>query len=238
MIMNHANILLQTILAVMNTMPEEKVAEISTTEGLGAVSMPDYDIPITSSPNVTDEDELEMKKCYDTYGCFSINYPWSSLKRPVTLFPESPAKINPNYCLYTRRNPTECQQLRLGDSSSVFRSNLMANEKMYFISHGYLETANKTWIHKMVSELLKKDDVNVVTVDWIGGSGPTYTQAVSNIRLVGVMTAHLIKMLMEEGGVNPEKIHLIGHSLGSHLSGYVGHKMKEFGARIGRITGE
>ncbi|KAG8230214.1 hypothetical protein J437_LFUL009276 [Ladona fulva] len=109
--------------------------------------------------------------------------------------------------------------------------------QMYFISHGYLETANKTWIHKMVSELLKKDDVNVVTVDWIGGSGPTYTQAVSNIRQVGVMTAHLIKMLMEEGGVNPEKIQLIGHSLGSHLFGYVGHKMKEFGARIGRITG-
>jgi len=36
----------------------------------------------------------------------------------------------------------------------------------------------------------------VIVVDWSGGSGPPYPQAVANIRLVGVMTAHLIKNLI------------------------------------------
>lgn len=32
----------------------------------------------------------------------------------------------------------------------------------------------------------------VIVVDWRGGSQPPYGQAVANIRLIGVMTAHLI----------------------------------------------
>ncbi|XP_071444897.1 pancreatic triacylglycerol lipase-like [Hetaerina americana] len=234
--LNHTSFFLQTILAILNTQPEEMLPEVPTTLSPNAISIYDYDGRDNILPN-TSKEEVDMTKCYDIYGCFSISYPWSSLKRPVTLFPESPAKVNPQYCLYTRRNPTECHKLLLGNPRSLFQSNLISKHKTYFISHGYLETAGKPWVQKMVAELLKKADVNVVTVDWIGGSGPTYTQAVSNIRLVGVMTAHLIKLMMEEAGVQPENIHLIGHSLGSHLSGYIGLKVKEFGGTIGRITG-
>lgn len=35
-------------------------------------------------------------------------------------------------------------------------------------------------------------DATVIGVDWRGGSSPPYTQAVANIRLVGVIAAHLI----------------------------------------------
>lgn len=35
----------------------------------------------------------------------------------------------------------------------------------------------------------------VVVVDWRSGSQPPYGQAVANIRLVGVMTAHLMHNL-------------------------------------------
>jgi hypothetical protein len=41
-------------------------------------------------------------------------------------------------------------------------------------------------------ELLKKHDANVVVVDWNGGSGPPYAQAVANIRLVGRAVAIMI----------------------------------------------
>lgn len=37
------------------------------------------------------------------------------------------------------------------------------------------------------------DAATVVVVDWRRGSQPPYGQAVANIRLVGAMTAHLIK---------------------------------------------
>lgn len=35
-------------------------------------------------------------------------------------------------------------------------------------------------------------DATVIGIDWRGGSSPPYTQAVANIRLVGVIAAHLI----------------------------------------------
>lgn len=37
------------------------------------------------------------------------------------------------------------------------------------------------------------EPATVVVVDWRGGSQPPFGQATANIRLVGVMTAHLIK---------------------------------------------
>lgn len=36
------------------------------------------------------------------------------------------------------------------------------------------------------------EGATVIVVDWRGGSQPPYGQAVANIRLIGVMTAHLI----------------------------------------------
>jgi pancreatic triacylglycerol lipase len=48
----------------------------------------------------------------------------------------------------------------------------------------------------MTKELLKLSDCSVIVIDWSGGSGPPYPQAVANIRLVGTMTAHLINHIV------------------------------------------
>lgn len=79
----------------------------------------------------------------------------------------------------------------------------------------------------------------VVLIDWGGGSSPPYVQAVANIRLVGAITAHVIHMFYEELGMdNLHNVHFIGHSLGSHLAGYAGtHLQRDFGLKLGRITG-
>lgn len=41
------------------------------------------------------------------------------------------------------------------------------------------------------------------------------------------------------GGVNPDKIHLIGHSLGAHISGFAGkgYQSLTYGQKLPRITG-
>ena len=43
--------------------------------------------------------------------------------------------------------------------------------------------------------LLNHDDLNVISVDWMLGASPPYSQAVANTRLVGAMIAHLIKII-------------------------------------------
>lgn len=47
----------------------------------------------------------------------------------------------------------------------------------------------------MSAALLNNDDFNVISVDWMLGATPPYTQAVANTRLVGAIIAHLIKVL-------------------------------------------
>ena len=92
-------------------------------------------------------------------------------------------------------------------------------------------------LQRMVDEALIYDDLNVFVVDWVGGSGPPYSQAANNIRLVGVMVAHLILFLQQQVGIRPERCHMVGHSLGAHLAGYTGSYLNERGLKLGRITG-
>lgn len=90
-----------------------------------------------------------------------------------------------------------------------------------------------------MEELLTKEDSNVVIVNWIGGAGPPYTQAVANTRLVGAMTARLAYQLIEVGRVDSTKIHCIGHSLGAHTCGYIGYTLRQtYDHKLGRITGK
>lgn len=80
----------------------------------------------------------------------------------------------------------------------------------------------------MTQELLAKEDCSVIVIDWHRGSGPPYTQAVANIRLVGAMTAHLLADIAKNtAGHNLKHVHAIGHSLGAHLSGYIGYTLQK-----------
>jgi len=47
-------------------------------------------------------------------------------------------------------------------------------------------------------------------VDWGSGSLPLYTQAVANTRLVGLELSYLIRKLIDDHGLDPEDVHLIG----------------------------
>ena len=50
---------------------------------------------------------------------------------------------------------------------------------------------------------------------------------------VGLEIGHLVNTLKEHFGLNPADVHLIGHSLGSHVSGFAGEQIEG----LGRITG-
>lgn len=105
--------------------------------------------------------------------------------------------------------------------------------------------------------MLLQEDCNVIIIDWSRGSGPPYTQAVANIRLVGAITAHLLHRISNyTGSLKLDHAHAIGHSLGAHLCGYIGYTLQQvslfyyfhpfntncrfyqkFNITIGRITG-
>ena len=75
----------------------------------------------------------------------------------------------------------------------------------------------------------------MITVNWGAGAGFPYTQAAANTRVVGAELARLISSLGEQRGVSARSFHLIGHSLGAHVAGYAGRRLR---GSLERITGK
>uniref|UniRef100_A0A182JHM8 Uncharacterized protein n=1 Tax=Anopheles atroparvus TaxID=41427 RepID=A0A182JHM8_ANOAO len=178
--------------------------------------------------------------CYGIFDCFPITPPWTSVRRPIALYPEEPSKIDVRFAAFHGGNRTYPKFLNIDDPDTAHTSGINPDGTIYFVTHGFLESGKSKWIQRMLNRLLDRDPGStVIVIDWGKGSNPPYNQACANIRLVGAIAAHIIYMIYEELGLkNLDKVHMIGHSLGSHLSGYTGYTLQaNFGLRLGRITG-
>lgn len=54
-----------------------------------------------------------------------------------------------------------------------------------FIIHGWIENSRRHWYDKITVEFLKKDDLNVIHVDWESTARSAYISSASNTKLVG-----------------------------------------------------
>lgn len=105
---------------------------------------------------------------------------------------------------------------------------------------GYLTNKNTPWMYKVKDRWLEYEDVNVITVDWSLGNHGIYNTAVANLRMVSRQITMLLYYLSQvhysdfESTAFRSNLYLVGHSLGAHIAGWVGH---EFRGEIARITG-
>ncbi|XP_076440985.1 pancreatic triacylglycerol lipase-like [Babylonia areolata] len=171
--------------------------------------------------------------CYGDLGCFSNSAPFYSLYRPLSFFPQSPEVIHPSFNLFTRQAPSTGHALHAGDVAGLQASTFQPARPTKFIVHGFIDNGGTDWMAEMKDEFLKHDDYNVVLVDWGSGSLALYGQATANTRVVGAMIAQLIQFMQNVTSARPEDMHIIGHSLGSHVAGYAGERL----THLGRITG-
>jgi len=105
--------------------------------------------------------------------------------------------------------------------------------KTKFVIHGFVHNALKKWVLDIKDAMLRVENLNVITVDWSKGNGFPYTQATANTQIVGAEIAKLIKTMISTKNAKAGDFQLIGHSLGSHISGYAGSRVPG----LGRITG-
>ncbi|KAI2650930.1 Lipase member H [Labeo rohita] len=127
--------------------------------------------------------------------------------------------LNVRLLFYTRANAS-CAQL-LSHREPFNNSQFNLSSPTTFLIHGYRPTGSPPiWLSDFVKFLLNRRDMNVIVVDWNrGATNINYWKVVDNTR--------------KHNGADLSSIHMIGVSLGAHISGFTG---ANFNGKIGRIT--
>ncbi|XP_043212799.1 pancreatic triacylglycerol lipase-like [Amphibalanus amphitrite] len=168
--------------------------------------------------------------CYKELGCFRDSGPFDYLD----MLPSPPEEIGTTFMFYgpTNKHLAQVIPYRPGPLD-ISRFNGSLPTKV--IIHGFGSSCNRVWAHEMREALLFTLDCNVICVHWDKGAAtPNYMRAAVNTRLVGRQVALLIKQLVNRHGASLDNIHLIGFSLGAHVSGFTGQELE---GNISRITG-
>ncbi|NP_001398718.1 hepatic triacylglycerol lipase isoform 4 precursor [Mus musculus] len=150
------------------------------------------------------------------------------LKKPETRF-----------LLFQDENDRLGCRLRPQHPETLQECGFNSSQPLIMIIHGWsVDGLLENWIWKIVSALKSRQSqpVNVGLVDWISLAYQHYTIAVQNTRIVGQDVAALLLWLEESAKFSRSKVHLIGYSLGAHVSGFAGSSM-DGKNKIGRITG-
>ncbi|KAK3869972.1 hypothetical protein Pcinc_024752 [Petrolisthes cinctipes] len=183
-----------------------------------------------------EEEDMEdnmRELCYGELGCLYTDEDFfHPIHRPINLPPNRREEVGVVFTVYTREDMmgTKVEALR---SRFLSGTTFTSSRKTKVLIHGFLDHTGVTWMLDMLRSLLEAEDVNVITVDWSGGSQQLYSQATANTRLVALEVAHLINSLKAKLQLDPKHVHIIGHSLGAHTAGYVGQHVEG----LGRITG-
>lgn len=166
--------------------------------------------------------------CYDDLGCFKDTRPFGfTFFRPIGVLPQSPEKIDTTFKLYNK-NIKSGKAMNSNSIPGGFISSIPTK----VIIHGFQNSEDSDYVVEMRNVLLDSFNVNVIVVDWKDGNSLSYEQSANNGRVVGAVTANLIKVLVAQKGAKASDFHLIGFSLGAQIAGYAGERIK-----VGRISG-
>jgi len=165
-------------------------------------------------------------KCCDGLGCFKPDPPFEHHTEP-----QCPEEMQISTRVYTRDNKEEDQGQAI--TRTTVPPAFKENKRTIFVVHGWMQSKDSTWLHTLKDALLKRGDFNVIVTGWAGASQDLfYWRSVSNTKVAGGEIALIAENLIKLGEIKREQTYCIGHSLGSHVCGFAGKRLK-----FGRITG-
>ncbi|XP_053129071.1 hepatic triacylglycerol lipase isoform X2 [Hemicordylus capensis] len=141
------------------------------------------------------------------------------------------------FLLYSDTAEGSCL-IEFNQLTSLEQCQFNASFPLVMIVHGWsVDGRLEGWIWKLAEALKSQlSQTNVIIADWLALAHAHYPIAVQNTRDVGQGIALFLEWLEESVQFSRSNAHLIGYSLGAHVSGFAGSYIS--GAKkIGRITG-
>lgn len=106
----------------------------------------------------------------------------------------------------------------------------------YIFVHGFTQSYPDTpWLRHaraLFERNLLTDQYNPIIMDWSRGAHQKFSQSAAIVSGMGAYLATFLNKLLELG-LHRHQIHLVCHSLGAHVCGFAGKRIRP---RIGRIT--
>lgn len=122
------------------------------------------------------------------------------------------------------KNSPELQQILLDDPE--VQEKIDFTKPIMLITHGWLESYNRSWIQKTAQDAIKFLDTNACVIGWTNLARYVYYQAArENTLLVSSYATQFVEFLVKEG-YSLDNVTLVGHSLGSQIVGQMGHNLE------------
>ncbi|XP_068131619.1 hepatic triacylglycerol lipase isoform X2 [Hyperolius riggenbachi] len=158
--------------------------------------------------------------------------------RRIVQIKRQASNVQPKFMLYTEatEDNTMCQIVTL-KRETLEKCAFNAELPLVIIIHGWsIDGYLEPWVTKMASVLKSSEkQMNIIIVDWLQSAHQHYAVAVQNTRIVGLEVAEFLEWLESAIQFSRSNVHLIGYSLGAHVSGFAGSYVN--GSKIARITG-
>lgn len=114
------------------------------------------------------------------------------------------------------------QEIRSGQTGHL---DLNRNADVKVLSHGWISDADTSWYAPTKNNYLaehSRSNTTIIAVDWSRHATGLYSSAVNSIPDVGRIVGLMVLELSDTHNIPLSNFHLIGHSLGAHLSGFSG----------------
>uniref|UniRef100_A0A8C5M9V5 Hepatic triacylglycerol lipase n=1 Tax=Leptobrachium leishanense TaxID=445787 RepID=A0A8C5M9V5_9ANUR len=153
-------------------------------------------------------------------------------------FRENKHIIHTKFKAYEERIGDDFCEIQTLQLETLEKCAFNASHPLVILVHGWsINGLLESWLWKMGSALKsKRSPINVIIADWLAYAHEFYPTAAQNTRIIGIEIAEFLEWLESSVQLPRSNVHLIGYSLGAHVSGFAGSYIT--GAnKIGRITG-
>ena len=148
---------------------------------------------------------------------------------------QDPDAIEPQFVVVSRNGEVRVNATE--SAERILRSGFEPRKRTTLIIHGFTQSyPNTEWLRR-VRALFESNSIvgkqNLIIMDWGGASQGSYAQVAATVSGMGSFLTNFLLKLTDDLGADRTGIHIIGHSLGAHLAGFAGKRMRP---KLGRIT--